>query len=73
VSIGRLSECDVVVNDPGASRRHAEVRSDNGRYVLTDLGSTNGTKVNEATITERELAPGDRITIGHTVLEFRRA
>ncbi len=73
VSIGRLSECDVVINDPGASRRHAEVRTENGRYVLADLGSTNGTKVNDATVGEQELTQGDRITIGHTVLEFRRA
>jgi hypothetical protein len=73
VSIGRQSDCDVVVNDPGASRRHAEIRAEDGHYVLADLGSTNGTKVNEATVGERELNPGDRITIGHTVLEFRRA
>ena len=55
----------------GASRRHAEIRRENGRYVLTDLGSTNGTQVNEATVSERALEEGDRITIGHTVLEFR--
>src|SRR5437667_461454 len=48
VSIGRLSDCDIVVSDPGASRRHAEIRAEDGRYVLADLGSTNGTKVNEA-------------------------
>ena len=73
VTIGRLSDCDVVVSDPGASRHHAEIRAQDGAYVLADLGSTNGTKVNEATISERELAQGDRITIGRTVLEFRRA
>jgi Protein of unknown function (DUF3662)/FHA domain len=73
VSIGRLSDCDVVVSDPGASRHHAEIRAQDGHYVLADLGSTNGTKVNEATVGERELQSGDRITIGRTVLEFRRA
>lgn len=72
VSIGRLSECDVVVSDPGASRRHAEVRKENGSFVLSDLGSTNGTKINEDTVSERELQHGDRITIGRTVLEFRK-
>jgi hypothetical protein len=71
-SIGRLSECDVVVSDAGASRRHAEIRRENGSYVLSDLGSTNGTRVNEATVSERKLQHGDRITIGRTVLEFRR-
>ena len=72
VIIGRLSESDIVLSDPGASRRHAEVRRDHGGYVVTDLGSTNGTMVNDATIGERLLEEGDRITIGRTVLEFRR-
>jgi hypothetical protein len=71
VSLGRQSDCDVVVADPGASRRHAEIRTENGSYVIIDLGSTNGTMVNEATVSERRLQEGDRITIGRTVLEFR--
>jgi hypothetical protein len=72
VIIGRLAESDVVVTDPGVSRRHAEVRRENGEFVISDLGSMNGTMVNEATIGERTLKPGDRITIGRTILEFRR-
>jgi hypothetical protein len=72
VIIGRLAESDIVLSDPGASRRHAEVRREQGGYVISDLGSTNGTMVNEATIGERPLEEGDRITIGRTVLEFRR-
>lgn len=71
-SIGRLPESDVVLSDPGASRRHAEVRREDDRYVLADLGSTNGTLVNESSVRERALEDGDRITIGRTVLEFRR-
>lgn len=73
VIIGRLADSDVVVADPGVSRQHAEVRREKDGYVITDLGSTNGTMVNEAVIGERTLQPGDRITIGRTVLEFRRA
>jgi pSer/pThr/pTyr-binding forkhead associated (FHA) protein len=72
VIIGRLAESDVVLADPGASRRHAEVRQENGEFVIADLGSTNGTMVNESVIGERTLEEGDRITIGRTVLEFRR-
>ncbi|HEV8420802.1 MAG TPA: DUF3662 and FHA domain-containing protein [Actinomycetota bacterium] len=72
VIIGRLGESDLVLSDPGVSRRHAEVRREDGKYVIADLGSTNGTMVNEATIGERELEEGDRITVGRTVLEFRR-
>lgn len=73
VAIGRLPECDIVISDPGASRRHATItREDGGEYVLTDLGSTNGTLVNDDPVGEHVLSDGDRITIGNTVLEFRR-
>ena len=71
VTIGRLPECDIVVSDPGASRRHAQVRFDGERYVVTDMGSTNGTLVNDVETTERALEDGDRVTVGSTVLEFR--
>jgi Protein of unknown function (DUF3662)/Inner membrane component of T3SS, cytoplasmic domain len=72
VIIGRMGDSDIVLTDPGVSRRHAEVRHEDGEFVVADLGSTNGTMVNEATIGERTLEEGDRITIGKTVLEFRR-
>jgi hypothetical protein len=71
VTIGRLPECDIVVSDPGASRQHAQIRFDGERFVLNDLGSTNGTLVNDETADERALEDGDRVTIGSTVLEFR--
>ncbi len=71
VTIGRLPECEVVLRDPGASRRHAQIREQAGVYTLTDLGSTNGTTLNGQTVQTRELAEGDRIQIGNTILEFR--
>jgi hypothetical protein len=71
-TIGRLPQCEVVVHDPGASRRHAQIRESGGTYTLMDLGSTNGTQLNGQTVQSRELQDGDRITIGTTVLEFRR-
>lgn len=70
-TIGRLSECEVVVHDPGASRRHAQLRQQDGDWTLTDLGSTNGTQLNGQVVQQRGLVDGDRITIGATVLEFR--
>jgi FHA domain-containing protein len=71
VTIGRLPECDVVVDDAGVSRQHARIRRTEGGFVLTDLGSTNGTMVNGEPIQEHVLEHGDRITIGETELEFR--
>ena len=73
VTLGRLPECDIQVPDAGASRQHARITRRDGGWVLTDLGSTNGTLVNESTIGEHALEDGDRITIGATVLEFRRS
>jgi Protein of unknown function (DUF3662)/FHA domain len=70
VTIGRLPGNEVVLKDSGASRRHAEVRERDGAYVLTDLGSTNGTQVNGETVQSRTLSDGDRITIGTTVIRF---
>lgn len=70
--IGRLAGSEIEIDDPGASRRHAEVRRQGGEFVVVDLGSTNGTLVNDSPISEATLEDGDRITIGRTVLEFRR-
>ncbi len=70
--IGRLQGSEVEIQDPGASRRHAEIRRDGADFVVVDLGSTNGTLVNDQPVAEATLEDGDRITIGRTVLEFRR-
>ncbi|SRR5579884_905332 len=69
-TVGRLPESTIVLNDPNASRRHAELRRVGNNVVLVDLGSTNGTRVNGAAIRERTLADGDEITIGTTTLRF---
>lgn len=73
ITIGRLSECDVVVNDSGASRRHAQIRTADGVSTITDLGSTNGTKVNGRDVQSAPLSNGDRITVGATQIEYRSA
>jgi len=72
-TIGRLPDCEVVLKDKGASRRHAQIKLKDGVATLTDLGSTNGTRLNGAVVQSRTLEDGDRITIGSTVLEFRRS
>lgn len=72
VTIGRIDTSDVALADPGASRRHAEVRREGDDWVILDLGSTNGTLVNGKRVNRHRLSKGDRITVGDTVLEFRR-
>ena len=71
MTIGRLPGCDVVVDDPGASRQHARIRRTDEGFVLTDLGSTNGTLVNDEPVQEHVLVDDDRITIGETTFQFR--
>ncbi len=70
LSIGRLAECDVVLADSSVSRRHAEVRRQGSDFVVADLGSTNGTKVNGAGVKERRLVDGDEISVGSAKLRF---
>lgn len=69
-TIGRESTCNVVLNDVNVSRQHAQVLFNNGVWMLNDLGSTNGTFVNNQQINSRQLNSGDVITIGVTNLSF---
>jgi hypothetical protein len=70
ITIGRLPECGIVVEDANVSRRHAEIRRDGPDVVVVDLGSTNGTRVNGAQVRTRRLSNGDEITVGRTSLRF---
>jgi pSer/pThr/pTyr-binding forkhead associated (FHA) protein len=65
-----MADCDVVVADPRSSHRHAEIRPSGSGFVITDLGSMNGTLVNGAPIREQPLADGDDIRLGNTMLRF---
>jgi hypothetical protein len=73
--IGRAPECELVLKDNRASRRHARLAARDGVLILTDLGSTNGTRVNGHRVTEVVLGAGDRVQIGETslVVETARA
>ena len=68
--IGRLPECDVVLADSNVSRRHAELRRKGDGVFVTDLGSTNGTRVNGTPVREQLLNSGDEISVGSTGLIF---
>ena len=69
--IGREPGVDVLLNDLGVSRRHAQLSLlDGGCVLITDLGSTSGTFVNGSRIEKREMASGDKVEIGTFALEF---
>ena len=73
INIGRGPECELVLRDSRVSRRHARLTARDGLLVLTDLGSTNGTRVNGHRVTEVVLGAGDQILLGETVLTIERA
>jgi hypothetical protein len=73
IRIGRAPECELVLRDSRVSRRHARLAPRDGVLVLTDLGSTNGTRVNGHRVSEVVLGAGDRITIGETTLTIEPA
>ncbi|MGH9111746.1 MAG: FhaA domain-containing protein [Acidimicrobiales bacterium] len=70
ISIGRRPESNIVLADPNVSRNHAEIRPQGDGFMLTDLGSTNGSKVNGVRVEQRLLVDGDEIAFGNTRLRF---
>lgn len=68
--IGRVPEARIRLSDSRVSRRHAQVDSHDGRHVVRDLGSTNGTSVNGDPADGQDLADGDRISVGGLELTF---
>jgi hypothetical protein len=76
VVLGRGSECDLRIDDPGVSRRHAEIRvhgaGPQAQLVVVDLGSTNGTVVDGVRTAQAELADGSRIVLGSTIVDVHR-
>jgi len=73
--LGRDDSADIILDDPGISRRHSEIRVTNdGPHLVAsirDMGSTNGTFVNSERITSQRLSDGDRITVGRTSVIYR--
>jgi hypothetical protein len=69
--LGRSRECDCVLADPNVSRRHAELkRVQTGDWEISDLGSTNGVKVNGRQVDSARLTPGDQVQVGTTYFTF---
>jgi hypothetical protein len=74
MTLGRDPSCEIVVNDANASRRHAQLAQDVvGSWKIADLGSTNGTLLNDRPVDKALLRDGDEITIGMTILQFRKS
>jgi hypothetical protein len=64
--VGRHPGCDVVLDDPSVSRRHALLRFRDGTWILRDLESTNGTRLNGCDVVRCRLEPGDLLALGDT-------
>jgi hypothetical protein len=70
VLLGRSRECDIQVEDPNVSRRHAELRQEGASYWIVDLDSTNGVEVNGKRVKRAKLESGDSFTVGSTDITF---
>jgi hypothetical protein len=68
LSLGRAADNGLVIADPRISRHHARLQARRGTLVFTDLGSTNGSRVNGVRVDECALGTGDRVLVGDTVL-----
>jgi pSer/pThr/pTyr-binding forkhead associated (FHA) protein len=72
IRVGRSSDNNVHLSDELASRRHAHIERRGTEFIITDLGSTNGTFVNNRPVYEQSLQDGDEIRIGNTLVRFRK-
>jgi len=70
-TIGRSRDCDIVLDDAGVSRCHAEIRPGSADWTIADLGSTNGVSVNGHEVRDvQPLRSGDRVALGSTEIVF---
>jgi two-component system, cell cycle response regulator len=70
ITIGRGADCDIQVDRDSVSRRHAKVTRQGAGWMVQDLGSTNGSYVNDAQITQYGLRDGDLLKIGNAIFKF---
>jgi hypothetical protein len=70
IAIGRHPDSNIVLADPNVSRHHAEIRPEGDGFVVVDLGSTNGTKVNGVRVERQVLRDGDELSFGNTRMRF---
>ncbi len=70
VTIGRGSDTDIQVDRDSVSRKHAKIERNGSHWRVVDLGSTNGTYVNDTPVTSRLLDDGDLVKIGNAIFKF---
>jgi hypothetical protein len=70
VTVGRSRACTLPLTDPNASKEHLQIAWESGSFVLTDLGSSFGTRLNGQAVSRAALSPLDRIAVGDTVMIF---
>jgi hypothetical protein len=70
-AIGTDEKCTIVLNDKFMSSRHAEIKAENGLWILRDAGSTNGTYVNNRRVERHELVDNDFIKFGSALIKFK--
>ena len=63
--IGRRESCDICLRFPNVSGRHCELTFQDGYWTIRDLGSTNGVRVNDDRVNQKNLLPGDRVSIAN--------
>jgi putative nucleotidyltransferase with HDIG domain len=71
VTVGRVPQCEIHIDDQAVSRRHCTLTVGESLLVVTDLESANGTFLNERPVKSATARPGDLIRVGSTVLEYR--
>lgn len=68
--VGRSRRCDIVIDDPNVSRRHIEITRQGDGFMVRDLGSTNGARLNQRPIQQEVLQNGDQLELGTSRLVF---
>lgn len=71
VQIGPTTEQEITLFDDYISAPHCSIRYEGGSFIITDLGSSNKTYVNDERVTEQELLDNDKIKVGNTELKFK--
>ena len=70
-TIGRQGVCDILIEDPQASRQHAQIIREGASWAIADLNSTNGTLLNGTPVTHTRLKDGDVVVVGSTTISYR--